>query len=58
MFLSVSLVELNNYFLEILFNYDRDWVLIGDIKKVIKWFKYLNDKGLFIIKEIIIDEEE
>lgn len=49
---------LNKYFSEILPNYDRDRVLIGDIKKVIKWFNYLNDKGLLITIENTTDEEE
>lgn len=55
---SASPAEFNNYFSEILPNYDRDRVLIGDIKKVIKWFKYLNDKGLLITIETTTDEEE
>ncbi|MBX2876970.1 MAG: DUF5606 domain-containing protein [Saprospiraceae bacterium] len=55
---SASPADLNNYFSEILPNYDRDRVLIGDIKKVIKWFNYLNDKGLLITKETTTDEEE
>ncbi|MEZ5039893.1 MAG: DUF5606 domain-containing protein [Saprospiraceae bacterium] len=49
---------LHKYFSEILPNYDRDRVLIGDIKKVIKWFNYLNDKGLLITIENTTDEEE
>jgi hypothetical protein len=55
---SASPAELNNYFSEILPNYDRDRVLIGDIKKVIKWFNYLNNKGLLITNETTTDEEE
>ncbi|MCB0547282.1 MAG: DUF5606 domain-containing protein [Phaeodactylibacter sp.] len=37
--------ELHEYFADILPNYDRDRVFTGDIKKVIKWFSYLNESG-------------
>ena len=37
--------ELHEYFADILPNYDRDRVFPGDIKKVIKWFSYLNESG-------------
>ena len=36
---------LHEYFSDILPNYDKDKVHIGDIKKVIKWFNFLNGKG-------------
>lgn len=38
--------ELQEYFTDILPNYDRDRVKLGDMKKVVKWFKFLNGKGL------------
>lgn len=38
--------ELRNYFEKILPEYDRDRVHISDIKKVIKWFTFLHDRGL------------
>ena len=38
--------ELHEYFADILPNYDRDRVKIGDIKKVIKWFMFLDKKDL------------
>ena len=41
-----SLEELQEYFTDVLPNYDRDRVKIGDIKKVIKWFAFLQEKGL------------
>lgn len=38
--------DLHEYFTDILPNYDRDKVMTGDIKKVVKWFTFLNTKGL------------
>jgi len=38
--------ELHEYFADVLPTYDRDRVHTGDIKKVIKWFLYLDEKGL------------
>jgi hypothetical protein len=35
--------ELHEYFAEVLPNYDKDRVFTGDIKKIIKWFNFLND---------------
>ena len=43
--------ELRNYFAEILPNYDRDRVHINDIKKVVKWFSFLNAKDLLDFSE-------
>ena len=37
--------ELQEYFADILPTYDRDRVHTGDIKKLIKWFNYLNECG-------------
>lgn len=42
------------YFDQILPNYDEDRVFINDIKKIIKWFKFLNERGLLVQS----DEEE
>ena len=36
---------LQEYFLDVLPNYDQDRVHTGDIKKVIKWFTYLLETG-------------
>ncbi len=38
--------DLSNYFGTILPDYDRDRVYIGDMKKVVKWFKFLLDRNL------------
>jgi len=38
--------EAKNYFEQILPNYDKDKVYVSDIKKIAKWFTFLNNKGL------------
>ncbi len=38
--------ELHDYFGKVLPEYDRDKVYISDIKKVIKWFGFLNARNL------------
>lgn len=42
---------LKAYFAEIIPNYDRDRVYIGDMKKMVKWFKFLNDRSLITLEE-------
>jgi len=37
--------ELRSYFSKILPNYDRDQVHVSDIKKLIRWFFFLNERG-------------
>ena len=44
------------YFTKILPNHDRDQVHISDIKKAIRWFNFLNERGLLAGGEE--DEEE
>jgi len=46
---------LRNYFAQILPEFDRDKVGIGDIKKVIKWFSFLKEKNLLTTE---LQEEE
>ena len=41
-----SKTELENYFREILENYDEDRVYISDIKKVFQWYNTLHSYGL------------
>ena len=48
--------ELHDYFADILPNYDRDKVMTGDIKKLIKWFNFLHERAL--LSEKSGDEEE
>jgi hypothetical protein len=46
--------EIFEYFEKILPNFDEDRVYISDIKKVIKWFTFLNERNLLEAS----DEEE
>lgn len=43
--------ELIGYFEKVLPNYDRDKVYISDVKKIVKWFKFLNDRSLLNLNE-------
>lgn len=43
------------YFEQILPEYDRERVYVGDVKKVIKWFVFLQDRNLLSLGS---DEEE
>jgi hypothetical protein len=51
-----STEELTEYFADILPNYDRDRVKVGDIKKVIKWFGFLQEQGLLLEDETTSSE--
>lgn len=44
-----SSTDIKNYFEIILPEYDRDKVLVSDIKKLIKWFNYLNERTLLVL---------
>lgn len=50
--------DLYDYFSQILPNFDPDRVYPSDIKKVIKWFNYLNDRGLLSLADETKSEEE
>lgn len=43
--------ELRAYFAAILANHDRDKVHISDIKKIIRWFLFLNERGILSLEE-------
>ena len=43
--------DLRAYFSEVLPEHDRDQVHISDIKKIIKWFKFLNERDLLKVEE-------
>ncbi len=45
---------LRNYLIKILPEHDRDRVHISDIKKMIKWFNYLNSRDL--LQEAVVEE--
>ncbi len=47
--------ELRDYFVKVLPDYDPDRVHISDIKKVIKWYNFLEERGLLVFES---DEEE
>lgn len=48
--------ELRKYFEVIIPDYDRDRVYHSDMKKVIKWFLFLNERGM--INELFEDKTE
>ena len=47
--------ELRSYFIEVLPDHDRDRVHISDIKKIIKWYNFLNSRDLLQDK---VEEEK
>lgn len=50
--------DLRAYFGKVIPNYDRDRVFIGDMKKMVKWFRFLNDRNLITLEEEKATEEE
>ena len=53
--------EVRTYFNVILPNHDRDKVMLSDIKKIVKWFNFLNGKGLISVESlqpVAVEEEE
>ena len=54
---SASKAEIEDYFSSIVPDYDEDRVYISDMKKVVKWFAILNEKG-YLTAEPESDEEE
>jgi len=55
-------IKLEEYFFDVLPNYDEDRVYPSDIKKIIQWYNILHDKGLTDFSESnnedIADSEE
>ena len=47
-----------DYFRTVMPSYDEERVSVGDIKKVVKWFTYLNDKNMLSLEEEETTEEE
>ena len=39
-------IKLEEYFFDVLPNYDKDRVYVSDIKKIIQWYNLLHDNGL------------
>ena len=56
--LSGSKTEIEDYFSSIVPDYDEDKVYISDMKKVIKWFAILNEKGFLTAEPEEEPEEE
>ena len=50
--------ELREYFADVLPDFDRDQVSSGDIKKVIKWFLFLNERNLLSQEEEVEETKE
>jgi hypothetical protein len=50
--------ELREYFADVLPDFDRDQVSSGDIKKVIKWFIFLNERNLLSQEEEVQETKE
>jgi len=50
--------ELREYFLDVMPNHDRDRVHISDIKKVVKWYAYLQERDLLNLPEDHEEEEK
>lgn len=50
-------LDIRNYFRKILPNHDKDKVMISDIRKIIKWFNFLNGHNLISIEALkAVDE--
>jgi len=52
-----SAETVKSYFGTLLPNYDKDKVLIGDMKKVIKWFYFLEARGFLDATEPVVEAE-
>lgn len=51
-------LKLEEYFFEILSNYDEDRVYASDIKKVIQWYNLLQEQGINDFSEIEKEEDK
>lgn len=53
-------IKLEEYFFEVLPDYDEDRVYASDIKKIIQWYNILLDNGImdFSEEDAVSDEEE
>jgi len=50
--------EIKEYFADIVPDYDKDQVHMSDMKKVIKWFSFLDTRNLLSLEEDAPKEEE
>ena len=39
--------EVFGYFEKVLPEYDRDQVLVSDVKKIVKWYRFLKDRNIY-----------
>ncbi|MFC2148458.1 DUF5606 domain-containing protein [uncultured Eudoraea sp.] len=51
-------LSLEEYFFEVLPNYDEDKVYVSDIKKVIQWYNILHDHGITDFTETSADTDK
>ena len=57
-------MEIKSYFEQVLPEYDRDKVLVSDIKKLIKWFNFLNERNYLSLEDeaeevaVVADDSE
>ncbi len=51
-------LKLEEYFFEVLPNYDEDRVYASDIKKVIQWYNILHDNGITDFSEQKVEDAE
>jgi hypothetical protein len=51
-------IKLEEYFFEILPNYDEDRVYASDIKKIIQWYNILNENGIKDFSDTLDDESK
>lgn len=49
-------IKLEEYFFDVLPDYDEDRVYASDIKKIIQWYNILHDKGITDFSEEVTDE--
>ncbi|PCJ98358.1 MAG: hypothetical protein COA50_02315 [Flavobacteriaceae bacterium] len=50
-------IKLEEYFFEVLPDYDEDRVYASDIKKIIQWYNLLNDNGMNDFSETKTEDE-
>lgn len=50
--------EIKEYFADIVPDYDQDQVHLSDMKKVIKWFNFLDSRNLLSLEEEVKEEEK
>ncbi len=50
--------KLEEYFFEVLPDYDEDRVYVSDIKKIVQWYNLLHKHDLLNLEEEVSDEEE